>query len=735
MPDRYSFMAHRKVLICLFVFCANSPAFGGEDAPGTLPTIIAYQTDSAIDLDGRLIEEVWLAARPATAFFQFQPKEGEPATEKTEVRVLYDDDNLYVGVMCYDDEPDRIVAQKLQRDSGLDDDDMFAFVLDTYRDRRSAYYFATNPNGVEEDGQVVDGAFSANLDWDAVWQVRARKSEYGWSAEFVIPLWNLRFKALPEQTWGINFTRIIKRKTEQVNWASWSRDNGGFLRISRAGDLANLNGLRTRLNLQIKPYVLGKTADKDLLLEKNLGDDDLDAGLDLKYAPSSNLTLDLTYNTDFAQVEGDVEQINLTRFPLFFPEKRDFFLENAKLFEFGQAGFSGPPPLLVFFSRRIGIEDFATLAPIIVGGRLTGKFGRFNVGMLDVVTDEEEEFPKTHFTVARATRDIFQRSKVGFIFTNRANFGEAHNRAYGLDANIWLSNALEFQSFLVQTYTTGTGNTDRAWKLAFDFTKDHVGGFLSHLFIDKNFDPQVGFVLRRDIRQSTVAFRVSPQPNGKFLRRTDIRQNFRHILNRDGDLRDWSYGISFNNELAGGDFVNLGYSHIFTRLAEQDTFDLRGNLQILPGDFHDNEVNASFQSSRKRKFTATANIRRREFFSGDLFNWGGGFGYAPNAHVSFSLNYGRSEIDLPQGSLNTDLIELRVNLTLNTRLFLNGLIQYNSETNDFITNVRLDFIHSPGSDLFLVFNESRGREGENFFDGLPARNRELILKLTKLLRI
>ncbi|MFQ6113982.1 MAG: DUF5916 domain-containing protein, partial [bacterium] len=510
-------------------------------------------------------------------------------------------------------------------------------------------------------------------------------------------------------------------------------DNGGFLRISRAGDLIGLTGLKQDFNLQVKPYALGKSTRDNLLEVNHIGEESLDGGFDIKYGLTSNLTLDLTINTDFAQVEADVEQINLTRFPLFFPEKREFFLESASIFKFGEPGFNEPPPLLLFFSRRIGIEGFDTIVPILTGGRITGKVGNYNVGLLDILTDDEKGFPKSHFSVVRVSRDVFQRSKIGVMLTNRADIGQSQNLAYGVDANIWLSNVLEFQSFFTQTHTSGTGNADRAWKLGFDFTKDHWGWFASHMLIDENFDPAVGFVLRRDIRRSRFAFRVSPQPNGRLLRRTDIRQSFNHITNKDGRLQDWSYGIVFINELSSGDFIDLGYGHIFERL--DHAFDFRPDIQIPIGDYNNHQLNFDFQTSAKRKFTGYAFILWREFYSGDLLNWGGGFGLVPNRHVSLELNYNRNEIDLPQGNLNTDLLEFRLNVAFTTHLFVNTLIQYNSETNEFSTNMRLNFIHSPGSDLFVVFNESRGREGENFFDGLPARNREIILKLTKFVRI
>ncbi len=716
--------------LCLLLCAVSSFASETENAP----QLRAHRINSNVQIDGLLTESYWQEAPFATGFRQNQPREGEAATEKTEVRVMYDAQNLYVGVMCFDAEPHKIVAQKLQRDGGLGDDDMFAFLLDTYHDKRNAYFFATNPNGAEEDGQLVDGAFMADLDWDGVWEVRAKIHEQGWSAEFKIPLWNFKFNSLAEQSWGVNFTRTIKRKTEQANWASWSRDNnGGFLRVSRAGGLLNLQNLTPGRNLQLKPYGLGKSSRDALLTPSPLKDEKLDAGLDVKYGVTSNLTLDLTANTDFAQVEADVEQVNLTRFPLFFPEKREFYLESANTFQFGEQNFFGPPPIQLFYSRRIGIQGFGEIVPIIAGGRLTGKVGKYELGLLDILTDEKSAAPRSHFSVVRVNRDVSQRSKVGVIFTNRANLGRNHQQAYGADANLWLSNPMVFQSFFAQTHDSQNGATKTAWKLGLDFTKDHWGWFASHMAIDRGFDPGVGFVLRSDIRRTFLTFRVSPQPNGSFLRRSNIFQNLSRLTNMDGRLQDWDYRLTFFNELANGDNLNFGYGRIFERL--EQNFGFRPGIVIPLDAYNNNMLQANYQSSAKRKLTVFSSVFWREFYDGELLNYGGGFGYSPNAHWSFGLNYDRNQVDLPQGELNTDLAGLRVNWAFNTRFIINTLLQYNSETNELSTNLRLNFIHSPGSDLFIVYNESRGREGEDFSEGLPSRNREVILKFTRLFRL
>ncbi|MEK7729251.1 MAG: hypothetical protein AAB354_12620, partial [candidate division KSB1 bacterium] len=340
---------------------------------------------------------------------------------------------------------------------------------------------------------------------------------------------------------------------------------------------------------------------------------------------------------------------------------------------------------------------------------------------------------QSHFSVVRLNRDVAQRSKIGMIFTNRVDHGREQQQAYGADANLWLSNPMVFQSFFAQTQTSPGGATKTAWKLGLDFTKDHWGWFASHMAIDEGFDPGVGFVLRSDIRRSFATFRVSPQPNGSFLRRTNIFQNFSHLTNLAGRLQDWDYRLTFMNELANGDNLIFGYGRLFERL--EQNFGFRSNLLIRSGDYNNNLLQASYQSSAKHKLTVSSGVFWREFYDGELFAWGAGLGYRPNAHWSLRAGYDRNQVDLPQGELNTDLFALRVNYAYNTKLFLNTLVQYNSETNELSTNLRLNFIHSPGSDLFIVYNESRGRESENFSDGLPSRNREVILKFTRLFRL
>jgi hypothetical protein len=711
------------VLYVAFYSVTLSFATDGDGTDGRARVIQALRINSNIRIDGVLDEAEWQQAVPATDFRQYQPNEGAPATEPTEVKILYDAGNLYIGVQLYDSEPDRIVAQKLQRDSGVDADDAFRVILDSYHDRRTGFYFATNPNGVEEDGQVIDGDRRPSLDWNGVWEVRARINETGWSAEFRIPFWTLRFRDLPEQTWGINFQRIIKRKNEELNWASWSRDNGGFLRISRAGELTGLTGIRQGTNLQIKPYGLASTR-RDFTVQPTLGQQAADTGIDVKYGLTPSLTLDLTYNTDFAQVEADVQQVNLTRFSLFFPEKRDFFLEKASLFEFGKRGFRGPE-MLLFFSRRIGLEGGREV-PIVGGGQLTGKVGALNVGALDIVTQETDDVPQAHFSVVRLKRDIFNRSSIGAIFTNRVDRGVGEDRAFGVDADLWFTNRLRTSWFYAQNLTPGTGERRHAGLLRFDYTSDLFGWFAEYMVIGEGFKPGIGFVPRDNMRRTFAAFRISRQPNGKVFRRINMFNSITYLTDMSGRLQDRDIAINFFNDFDSGDRMRIRLIRSFRRLDE--VFNLREGLPIPAGDYDTNQFHVSFESSPKRRWNVRFGTMFLGFFSGTRRGFSLRLGYVVSPHFSFDTNYQFNRVELPVGTLTTELTTLRVNILFNTRLFVNGLIQYNSETDQLSANIRLNYRYSPGSDIFLVLNETRDTIGGTY----PARNRAVALKMTKL---
>ncbi len=702
------------------------------------PTVQARRLEDGaqLRLDGALDEPFWGSAGVAGGFRQQEPSEGAPATERTEVRVLYDGDFLYIGVWAFDAQPQRIVARQLERDATLGisrfgpsgSDDAIEIILDTFHDGRNAYYFATNPRGVLVDGLITDESFSPDRNWDAVWDVRTRVTLEGWTAEFQIPLRSLRY---PPQagagTWGFNVQRVIVRKNEQSLWTSWSRDNEGLNRISRAGDLTGLESLPQRLSVYVKPYVLGETG-QDWIAPRT-GDTEVDAdfGADAKLGLGSGLVLDLTVNTDFAQVEADDEQIDLTRFNLFFPEKREFFLENAGIFDFGSPQFFGAPDIILFFSRRIGLAQAQTV-PIIAGGRLTGRVGGQTVGLLNVVTAEEESLdaPLTNHAVGRVKRDVGGRSYVGAIATHRLEERGVYNLAGGVDWNIWLSSPMVFEGFYLRTHDSRPGGDDDSWRATLDYTGDWIGWRIEQLEIGPEVRPGMGFIRRPDIAKTFATLRFSPRPPIGGLRKIDIRNTVEYVASvSTRGLLDRSWSLNLSPELDSGDEAEFEVRYEFQRLDE--AFELTPGVVVPPGDYEDWNAGFELSSSRARPVSVDLGGGAGGFWDGH--RWGVGGEVAFNSpHIGLAVGYDHNDVDVPGGDFTTDLVQGRIRLALNTKLFGAALIQYNSQTGAFSANLRADFIHRPGSDLFIVFNERRDIEGGRWH---PV-NRAFVVKLTYL---
>lgn len=710
-------------------------------SPARALEAVRLPAGAAIRLDGRLDEPAWQAAPAATGFRQREPAEGEPATERTEVRVLYDDDHLYIGVHAYDSRPDRIIARQLARDASLGSsffgpgggDDAIQLILDTFRDRRNAYYFATNPRGVQVDGFITDESFFPDLNWDGVWDVRAQRTDDGWTAELAIPFRTVRFPSVEEpQAWGLNVQRVIARKNEASLWTAWSRDNEGLYRVSRAGDLTGLDLPARGTSVQVKPYALGQ-AGRDWVADPGGGSDlSADVGVDLKAALGSGLVLDLTVNTDFAQVEADDEQIDLTRFTLFFPEKREFFLENAGIFEFGAPSFGGPPQLLLFFSRRIGLvrTGFAEAQPVPLPGgvRLTGRAGRQTVGVLSVVTGAEKDLgqPVTNFAVARVKRDVGGRSYAGAIATHRMEEGGFENLAAGGDLNLWLTPQLVFQTFYARTSQSGAGGEDDAWRLWLDYTGDWIGWTAEHLEVGGDFVPGSGFVLRDDMARTFFHLRLTPRPPVPGLRYVHVVNQVEYVQGVESrSIQDRTWRLQVNPQANSGDDLSLILERRFQRL--EGSFELTPGVFVPPGDYPEWAFTAQVNTSRSRAVSAGAGVAVQDFWGGERRGWTGAAAFS-SPHAGLELGYEHHDVDVPAGAFDLDLVRLRLNLAASTRLFGNALVQYNSQTGLFSLNLRANFIHRPGSDLFVVFNDRR-----DVVDGRwSPRSRAFVVKLTYL---
>ena len=708
------------------------------DPPSVQAVKLSTEDSETMQIDGLLSEPIWQSAEAATGLRQREPLEGVAATERTEVRILFDSNTLYVGVVAHDRYPDKIIARTLQRDKIMEPefdgkpqfagDDAVAILLDPFHDHRNAVIFATNPNGAEFEALLTEEGREFNIDWRAVWQVAAQKLPQGWSAEFAIPFRTLRYPTNSgDQPWGFNVYRVIRRKNEEVLWSAWSRDNEGFARVSRAGHLTGMVDLpRPSVNLEVKPFLLsGLTKELEESADFNTNQK-LDAGFDAKWEVRPGLLLDLTLNTDFAQVDVDDEQVNLTRFDLFFPEKRDFFLENSGIFEFGFRGIFEPPPFLLFFSRRIGIHDDGEV-PVIGGARLTGRIGKQTIGLLNTVTKKAFGEPRTNFAVARVKRDIGGSNYIGAILTDRRT-SQNWNSGTGVDWSFWPTGALNLQGFYARTFTSGAGGDDYAYRLGIDFASDHFGLFGQHITVGDEANAEMGFITRTDMRRTDGFSRITTRPQILGLRALNFFVQGLYLTRIDFEKQDWQYGVGINPEWHSGEQIIAFYNRSFTRLDEE--FDLE-DIVIDPGDFPSYELGIFGNTSRNRSLVYSTQNFFRGFFGGDLQSLNNNLTLSVGSNLALAFGYGYNHVDVPNGSFTAHLASLRLSYAFSTRLVANALLQYNSLDNRISTNFRLNFVHRPGSDLFVVFNEQYG--SDNSIWDLDSRS--IVVKLTYLQRL
>lgn len=700
---------------------AAAPAQGRQER-----RLQAVRIDEPIVVDGELNEPAWRLAQPAADFIQKLPRTGEPASERTEVRLLYDQTSLYVGAYCFDSAgPKGIVVNDITRDFVTVESDGFQVVLDTFDDNRNSFLFGTNPKAGRFDMQIGADGNAGNTDWDGIWFVETKITEQGWQVEMAIPFKTLRFRRNDAQTWGVNFERRVRRKFEDSYWSPLPPPYR-LGRVSLAGALEGIQGIRQGRNLYVKPYLAAPIVRRE--------EDDVDfipdAGLDVKYGLSSQLTLDLTANTDFSQVEVDEEQINFTRFRLFFPEKRDFFLENAGIFEFGRRPRRHPrtflsqkPDLIPFFSRRLGISEAGKLVPIHGGVRLSGRAGRYTLGLLSMQAAGYESAPSANFSVLRIRRDVFRQSDVGAIFVQKDEPGEHFNRTSGVDANLTFFQHLDVSSYLLKSSTPEIHDRDRAANFALSWRDDFLDLEAGHLFIDENFTADAGFVPRRGMRKSSGRFGLTPRPEKRvpWLRELQPAFNIDYITDPAGVLETRRVESRFSVTFSDSSFLSVARESSFERLEESF---LIGKTHPIPaGDYVFSQYSAYFQSDRSRKMSVEASLGRGGFYEGSRDTYGVGLALQPSYQFSAVVSWQRNDVSFSSGDFRTHLVAARLNYSFSTRLFLNALVQYNSEEKEISSNLRFNFIHRPLSDLFMVYNERRSVSGE-------VLERALVAKLT-----
>ena len=695
----------------------------------------AVRVDVAPVLDGVLDDAVWQRASVIDQFVQQEPEEGAPATERTEVLILYDAENLYVGVRAYDSDPDGMFSTEMRRDSErILEEDSFQIILDTFNDSRSGYMFVTSPLGAKLEQQISNGGGDSgrgrgrggsdvNRDWDGVWHVSAKRMDSGWAAEIAIPMVTVRFPAAERQEWGINFMRNIRRKNEQVFWAPVPRAYD-LARVSLAGSLTDLRSLSRGLDLRVKPFVAGGG-------QRTLSDGtskEGDIGLDVKYGVTAGLNLDLTINTDFAQAEVDDERVNLTRFPLFFPEKRDFFLENAGQFIVG-ATASNSQLVDLFFSRRIGLSDSGEHISILGGARLTGKIGRNSISMMDVQTDDAFGEPGVNYYVARYSRDVLARSRVGAVFINKAAARGGHfNRTYGADMSYAPHPAMTVSGFLAQTESPGVSGDQWGGYLNATWRDDRWRVYGEIADLQEDFNPEVGFITRRGVQKQKFHFERNPRPERWGIRLVEPQINFSFIEDQTGRLitrQNHNFlGVNFEN----GARLSFWLNRWFERLDEPDQ--LGNGAEIPAGEYRFNDFRAAYNSNPARRLYGAITYQPQGFFGGTRTDVSFTMGTRLTDQLSAEGQYARNDIDLPipDGAFVTSVARFRIDYAISPTVSLRTLTQYNSLTEQWSTAARFRYTYMPGSDLYVVYDEVR-RDARGLTE---IQDRQLILKATYL---
>ncbi len=707
----------------------------GEDGRVTMRAI---RLSEPLTLDGVLDETVYGANPPVSDFAQQYPNSGEPATEQTEVWIFFDSRNVYVGVRCWDSRPDLIVANEMRRDNRniwLNDNVIVAF--DTFYDRRSAVSFQTNPLGGVRDSLIIDEN-TVNFDWNAVWDVKSRLNENGWSAEMAIPFKSLRYRPTAPQVWGFNVMRMVRSKNEQTLLSPVPRNYGGqgLWKLSSAATLVGIEPPPSSRNIGIKPYAISNlTTDLPSGVTNDL---DADFGFDARYALTSSLSADFTYNTDFAQVEIDEQQVNLTRFSLFFPEKRDFFLEGQGVFEFGGSGgrlvggTQSELPIL-FFSRRIGLGEGRPV-PIQVGGRLLGRLGRTSIGILNL---QAEALPAadalaTNFTVIRVKQDVLRRSSIGMLATNRTPSlsGIGSNQVFGVDANLAFYENVRVNAYYARSATTEISGDAESYNAQFRYTADRYGFEALQTKAGKAFNPEVGFLRRQDFRRNFVLGRFSP--------RLDTRRGIRQLtweasldrFTNSADVLETRLGRgTFRIDFHSSDLLSVDYTRNYEFLVEP--FEVSPGVVVPVGahDFADLQV--AYELGPQRKVSGRLNLIRGGFFTGDRTEVGYTGRVEVSPQVAVEPRAAVNWVDLPEGEFRLTLLGVRPILTISPRMFVSVLVQYNSGIGALETNARWRWEYEPGSDLFVVYTDGRDTTARGYPELV---NRGFAVKFTKFLR-
>ena len=675
----------------------------GEGAWGeelSKPSVNALPLDERmITVDGLLVEAIWQSAKPATGFIQQRPQAGAPAIGETSVWVAYDETNLYLGASLTDPDPSLVRGDERQRDASLDRSDAFAVLIDTYHDHQNGFVFETNLLAAMSDAIVSQEGKQVNLDWNGLWEVAAQRTERGWSVEFRIPFETLRFEPGENQVWGIQFRRRVPHLNEISFWRSLTTEQN-FHEVSRAGHLLGIEATRQEHRFSIKPYAKG-SYQFSRTDRYDSRDPDQDAGIDLRYRFQTNLTLDLTFNTDFAETEVDRLQVNLTEFPLFFPEKREFFLEGRGFYDFGLSRRVEP-----FFSRRIGLVERQPV-PIVGGGKLTGKVGPYGIGFLLMQTEKAKEVNKRaeQFGVLRLTRDLGVRSNIGMIATHLAESGEKGNQTVGVDTAIAPSPNLVANTFWLRTSGGGDQEPGHAGYGQINWQDPFWRFFIYHLRVEESFDPALGYIQLTDLSETQGYIDLRPQPRSGPIREF----GFKGELTYQTDINDrFLYRSNYWRALAyfrTGEFVMFSWDPQVKRLPKG--FVIRPRITIPAGTYHFERYSLFMFSDLQKQLSGTMNLKWGGFYGGTIRSLDLNLTLAPAEGLKVGAGWNINAVNLPQGNFESQTLDGNVAWSLSNEMLFQGLIQWNKEDDLLAANLRFSWEYQPGSHLFLIVNPSQ----------------------------
>jgi hypothetical protein len=700
------------VLALLLVALSVGPSLGAtaggspQAQPADKPSARAAKVAAGIKVDGVLDDPAWQQATPIGPLTQREPDQGAPATEATEVRVLYTASTLYIGVLCRDRTPMAIVSTQLTRDAELESDDNVTIVIDPFFDHRNGFLFQVNPAGARADGQIANNSEHMSLDWDGIWDASARITADGWVAEFAIPFKTLRFK--PGQTvWGLNVERMIKRRNELDRWSTPLRDSW-ISNLDQAGTLEGIEDINQGRGLDIRPYVSGGRENSDGKLQ---------AGIDVFKNLTPNLNASVTVNTDFAETEADARQINLTRFPLFFPEKRAFFLEGAGVFDV--AG-TNSEVVLPFHSRRIGLLGGKEV-PILVGTKIVGRQSDYNIGVLDVQTRGMDGFwpggerlDSQNLLVARVSRNILRQSWIGGIVTNGNPAGTGGNTLVGVDARFATSTFrgdknLSTSYFFLRTDDEETASVDYSFGGNIDYPNDLWDCSLGWRQVGENFRPALGFVPRRGVRTLSPGLSFMPRPERFGIRQMFFEAHPMITTDLNNVVQTWEvFTAPLNVEFESGDKVEFNYQPQYERLTEP--FEIEDGIVVPVGSYTMNRYGVQAETADKRSMAVEVQVSWGEFYTGTRRDMELGVIFKPSTHVFASVQYERNDVSLKEGEFTAQVFTVRADYNFSPNVSWANLLQYDTESRILGVQSRFRWILKPGSDLFLVLNRGWYRQ-------------------------